>query len=107
MFGSESKIDVGVITEEMQAYKAYVVDVRENDEWDDLHVQGALHLSIGRIMNGEVPIKDPSKKLYLYCASGGRAAAAAMKLQASGYVVESLGGLDDWQSAGGATESGM
>lgn len=107
MLGFGKKIDVGSITAEMNENKAYLVDVRGNDEWDSLHAKDALHLSVDRIMNGEVPTKDKSKKLYLYCASGGRASMAAAKLKSSGYSVENLGGLSSWKNAGGATESGI
>ncbi|MBP7837148.1 rhodanese-like domain-containing protein [Candidatus Saccharibacteria bacterium] len=107
MLGFGKKIDAAAITKEIDEGEAYLVDVRGNDEWDGLHAKGALHLSVDRIMNGEVPIKDTSKKLYLYCASGGRASMAASKLKAKGYTVENLGGLSSWKSAGGATEAGM
>lgn len=107
MFGFGKKIDVQVITKEMNNGEAYLVDVRGDDEWDVLHAKGALHLSVDRIMRGEVPTKDTSKIVYLYCASGGRASMAARQLQVSGYTVENLGGLSSWKSAGGATESGM
>lgn len=107
MFGFGKKIDAQAITNEMSDREAYLVDVRGNDEWDAAHAKGALHLSVDRIMNGEVPTKDTSRKLYLYCASGVRASTAAMKLKASGYAVENIGGLSGWKSAGGATESGM
>lgn len=107
MLGFGKKIDVDAIKKEMEEDKAYLVDVRGNDEWDGLHAKDALHLSVDRITNGEVPTKDTSKKLYLYCASGGRASMAAMKLKSIGYTVENLGGLNSWKNAGGATESGM
>lgn len=107
MFGFGKKIDINEITNEMKENNAYLIDVRRNEEWDESHAEGALHLSVERIMNGEVPTKDTSKKLYLYCFSGGRASVAANKLRADGYTVENLGGLSDWKSAGGATELGM
>ncbi|MGB3945623.1 MAG: rhodanese-like domain-containing protein [Candidatus Saccharimonadales bacterium] len=107
MFGLGKKIDATAITKEVEADEAYLVDVRGNDEWDALHAKGALHLSVDRIMNGELPVADTSKKLYLYCASGGRASMAATKLKSKGFTVENLGGLSSWKSAGGATESGM
>lgn len=107
MFGFGKKIDVDSITAEMKDEKAYLVDVRDDDEWNSLHAKDALHLSIDLIMNGEVPTKDKSKKLYLYCASGGRASMAASKLKSRGYTVENLGGLKAWISAGGVTESGV
>lgn len=107
MFGFGKKIDVRAITEELKQDEAYLVDVRGNDEWDSLHAKDALHLSVDRIMNGEVPTKDTTKKIYLYCASGGRASMAAAQLNARGYTTENLGGLSTWKNAGGATESGM
>lgn len=107
MFGFGKKIDINEITGEMKENRAYLIDVRRNEEWDESHAEGALHLSVDRIMNGEVPTKDTSKKLYLYCASGGRASMAASKLRTDGYTVENLGGLSDWKGAGGATELGM
>jgi len=107
MLGFGKRLDIDVVKKELEQGSAYLVDVRSNDEWDELHARDALHLSVDRIMNGEIPVNDKSKKLYLYCASGGRASMAAMKLQASGYSVENLGGLSSWKSAGGATESGM
>lgn len=107
MLGFGKKIDAGAITAELNDGKAYLVDVRENDEWDQEHAKDALHLSVDRIMSGEVPAKDKSKKLYLYCASGGRASIAAAQLKSNGYSVENIGGLSDWKGSGGATESGM
>ena len=107
MFGFGKKIDAKAIATELAQDTAYLIDVREDDEWDRLHAKDALHLSVSRIMNGEVPTKNTEKKLYLYCASGGRASMAAMKLKASGYTVENLGGLHAWTRAGGLTESGM
>jgi rhodanese-related sulfurtransferase len=107
MLGFGKKIDADAIQKELDDGSAYLVDVRGNDEWDGLHAKGAIHLSVDRIMNGEVPTKDTSKKVYLYCASGGRASMAAMKLKGGGYSVENLGGLSSWKNAGGATESGM
>lgn len=107
MLGFGKKIDADAIQKELDDGSAYLVDVRGNDEWDGLHAKGAIHLSVDRIMNGEVPTKDTSKKVYLYCASGGRASMAAMKLKGSGYSVENLGGLSSWKNSGGATESGM
>lgn len=105
MFGFGKKTEVSNIVSEMKAGKALLVDVRRNDEWDELHAKGALHLDVERIMNGEVPTGDKSKKLYLYCFSGGRASRAAAKLRSSGYEVENLGGLSNWVSAGGETET--
>lgn len=107
MFGMGKKIDVKAIREELDSNDAFLIDVRENDEWDREHAKDALHLSVNRIMNGELPSQDTSKKLYVYCASGGRSGMAAQFLKAKGFSVENLGGLRDWKAAGGPTEAGM
>jgi rhodanese-related sulfurtransferase len=52
------------------------------------------------------PELDPSRRLILYCASGGRSALAADALMSMGYtdVAHLDGGLKSWQSAGYAVE---
>lgn len=104
MFGARKKIDSKVITKEMQSGQAVLVDVRGDDEWSTSHAKGALHLSVERIMAGEQPVKDISIKVYLYCASGGRAGRAANVLKAKGFATENLGGLSTWRGAGGEVE---
>lgn len=104
MFGMGKKIDATEISEEMKDGKALLVDVRGDDEWHGGHAKGAMHLSVDRIMRGELPTKDTSTKLYVYCASGGRAGMAAKYLKGKGFEVENLGGLSSWRSAGGKVE---
>ena len=104
MFGFGPKIDVEEIQEELEDGTALLVDVRGDDEWLSGHAVGALHLWLDRISDGDVPTKDTSKKLYVYCASGGRSGVAAQILKQKGYLVENIGGLSSWRSAGGAIE---
>lgn len=104
MFGMGKKIDVKEVTKEMQAGRAVLVDVRGDDEWSSGHATGAIHLSVDRIMAGELPVKDTDTKVYLYCASGGRAGTASNALKARGFTTENLGGLSGWRSAGGGVE---
>ena len=104
MFGMGKKIDVAQITQELNDGTAVLVDVRRDDEWNGGHAKGAIHLSVDRIMQGELPTRDTGSKVYLYCASGGRASAAANYLEGKGFQVENLGGLSSWRSAGGSVE---
>lgn len=104
MFGMGKKIDAEGITQEIKDGKALLVDVRGDDEWSSGHAKDAMHLSVDRIMQGELPTKDTSTKLYLYCASGGRAGMAANYLKGKGFGVKNLGGLSGWSSAGGKVE---
>lgn len=104
MFGIGKKIDAAGISKEIQEGKAVLIDVRGDDEWNGGHAQGAIHLSVDRIMQGELPVKDKDTKLYLYCASGGRAGSAANYLERVGFETENIGGLSSWRSAGGQVE---
>ncbi len=104
MFGFGKKIDADAIVAEVLNHQALLIDVRGNDEWDSGHAKEALHLSLDRIMSGQLPTVDTSKKIYLYCASGGRASMAESYLKNKGFTAENLGGLRDWKSAGGVVE---
>lgn len=98
------KVDAVGITKEMQNGKALLIDVRGDDEWKAGHAKDGMHLSVDRIMQGELPTKDTSTKLYLYCASGGRAGTAANKLNGKGFETKNIGGLSSWRIAGGEVE---
>lgn len=104
MFGFGPKIDISKITDELQTGTAILVDVRGDGEWQSGHAAGALHLPVDKISRGEVPTKDTSKKIYLYCASGGRSSMAARTLKQKGYDVENIGSLGGWRAAGGAIQ---
>lgn len=104
MFGMGKKVNADEITKDLNAGSALLVDVRGDDEWNSGHAKGAMHLSVDRIRNGELPTKDTSKKLYLYCASGGRAGIAANYLKNKGFQTENIGGLSSWRNSGGSVE---
>lgn len=104
MFGMGKKIDTAEITKEVAGGKALLIDVRGDGEWSGGHAKGAMHLPVDRIARGELPTKDLSKKLYVYCASGGRSSMAASHLKKKGFTVENIGGLSTWRSAGGGVE---
>ena len=63
-----------------------LVDTREDSEWADGHVAGAMHLSKG-IIERDIETKYPDKatELVLYCGGGFRSALAAVNLQRMGY----------------------
>ena len=83
--------------------KFLLVDVREDNEWAQGHVPGAVHLSKGIIERDiEQRMPDTSAKVILYCGGGFRSALAAENLQKMGYTnVESMdGGWKGWIEAG-------
>ena len=87
--------------------KIVLVDVREDNEWANGHLPGAIHLGKGIIERDiEARIPDTSTKLVLYCGGGFRSAMSADNLQKMGYSnVESMdGGWKGWQAAGYPTQ---
>ncbi len=64
-----------------------LVDTREESEWNNGHVKGAIHLSKGVIERDiETKIPDRDAKLILYCGGGFRSALVADNLQKMGYT---------------------
>lgn len=78
-----------------------VLDVRRDDEWNEGHIPGALHLHIGSLPQhlDEVPRNQP---VALICRTGHRAEMAASILAATGreVVVVGQGGIPDWTERG-------
>jgi rhodanese-related sulfurtransferase len=88
---------------------ARLIDVREDNEWQESHAQGAEHIGKGIIERDiEKLAPDPGEELILYCGGGYRAVLAADALQKMGYknVKSVVGGWRAWQEAGGPVESG-
>ena len=83
-----------------------ILDVREDDEYEAVHVPGVLHIPISELMERmpEVPLDEP---VYVICAVGGRSAQVAAYLEHTGIdAVNVSGGTVAWQQAGLPTERG-
>ncbi len=81
----------------------YLVDVREDNEWNAGHLPRAIHLGKGIVERDiETAIPDLDAEIVLYCGGGYRSALAADHLQQMGYTnVWSMdGGLRGWCEAG-------
>ena len=81
-----------------------IIDVREQHEFEESHIPGAVHVPRGHLesrIEGAAP--DKSQRVVLYCASGNRSALAAKTMEdLLGYEnVESLrGGITLWKDRG-------
>lgn len=87
---------------------AYLLDVREADEWACGHAPEAVHLPLSELLArvDEVPADQP---VYVICKVGGRSEQAVNYLNQLGRsTVNVSGGMLAWQSAGRTmvTESG-
>ena len=85
----------------MQAGEAQIVDVREQDEWDELRIDGPVrHLPLSRLQ-AEAESIAPSPPVIFQCAVGARSTMAAQAFRASGREAYSLdGGIVAWAAAG-------
>src|SRR5438552_968446 len=85
-------------------YKAVVVDVREQHEWDEAHLPGAIHVPRSYLETRiENAVKDKDARVILYCQSGNRSAFAADTLARElGYsnVASMAGGITLWKDRG-------
>jgi len=108
---AKSRISEVTVDETKQRLKANpnakLIDVREDNEWEDSHAAGAEHLGKGIIERDiEATVPDKATELILYCGGGFRSALAADVLQTMGYtnVFSMAGGWKAWKDSGGAIE---
>jgi rhodanese-related sulfurtransferase len=81
----------------------HLLDIREDHEWTQGHIPGAVHLSRGILERDiEATIPDREAEILLYCGGGYRSALAAENLQKMGYrrVFSVDGGWRGWVAAG-------
>lgn len=83
-----------------------VLDVREDDEWANGHIRGALHIPLG-----EVPARldelDPDADLLVVCHSSGRSMRVLAYLGQVGYEGSCVrGGMLAWVENGKPVETG-
>lgn len=83
------------IKKNLAAEKAVLVDVREKAEWDDGHLEDALHAPLSELKMPDAAKRFisrlPEKKIvYTHCAAGGRSVSAAKILRAHGLDVRPL-----------------
>lgn len=92
---------------DVEAGTATLVDVRTQEEWDEGHAPQARHVPLADLEAGELPTDIPKDaKVYVYCRSGNRSGVAIGILEQAGYTdVTNIGGLTDWQAAGGDVTS--
>jgi rhodanese-related sulfurtransferase len=79
---------------------AWLLDVREDDEWAAGHAPHATHIPLGQLGARTAEIPQDSQ-VYVICRSGGRSARAAQALNGAGWeAINVAGGMQDWAAAG-------
>ena len=75
-----------------------ILDTREQDEFDEGHIPGAILIPYTEIENkAEKMLPDKDKLILVYCRSGRRSKIAAESLAKLGYTnIKEFGGIIDW-----------
>ncbi|MGH3506489.1 MAG: rhodanese-like domain-containing protein [Nocardioidaceae bacterium] len=77
-----------------------VLDVRESDEWEAGHINGAMHMPMGQVPArfSEMPA---DRQVLVVCKVGGRSARVTAYLQMQGVDAVNLAdGMVGWHAAG-------
>lgn len=96
----------GVPTVEVSDLKDgdFLLDVREDDEWQAGHAEGALHIPLGEFVSryGELTEAAPQDgRVNVICRSGGRSAQVTSYLVQQGIdAVNVDGGMQVWEGSG-------
>ena len=80
-----------------------LLDVREDDEWESGHAEGARHIPMGELPArfAEVAELADAGELVVVCRSGGRSARVVAWLAQNGVDSVNLhGGMGAWEAAG-------
>lgn len=82
-----------------------VLDVRSEDEYQQGHVPGAIHIPYQELAKRTSELEAfRNKPVVVYCESGRRAGIAASTLQEQGFenVLHLVGDMRDWRKSGRA-----
>lgn len=82
-----------------QRDELFVLDVREDDEWEAGRIDGAVHIPMGQL-NARIDEIPRDGDIVCVCRSGGRSGAVTDALNRAGYTARNLeGGMHAWEDA--------
>ena len=94
-----------VAARDAAAGTAVIIDVREPAEWSAGVAAPAVLLPLSDLRGarrewGPFLAAHRGRRVFLYCAAGGRSGVAAGLLRREGWATENLGSYARWQAAG-------
>jgi rhodanese-related sulfurtransferase len=102
--GSTVAVDVPGLAEQIRGGEVRVLDVRDEDEWEESHVPGSIHIPFHELRDGiPAELENGGKPLATVCSAGNRSSIAASLLKRAGLEsVEHVadGGVEDLASEG-------
>ncbi|MCH4013674.1 MAG: rhodanese-like domain-containing protein [Solobacterium sp.] len=99
MFQKRQKADINEGYASYQQHPgAYLIDVRESEEFAEGHLPGAVNVPLSELEKIRDVVLDEHSLVYLYCRSGVRAEKARRDMNAAGYDnVYAIGGVLDYK----------
>ncbi len=78
-----------------------LLDVRTDDEWNEGHIEGAIHIPV-QDLESRLDELDKGRPVLTYCAAGGRSKRALDLLDAQGFSTEGhlAPGIRGWKQNG-------
>ena len=76
-----------------------LLDCREQQEWDHVHIEGATLIPMSEIQDRVTELEEHrDRDIVVYCHHGGRSLQVAQWLQQQGFssVLNMTGGIDVW-----------
>lgn len=100
------ELDPETVKAMLESGEAVLVDVREDEEYAEAHIEGSV-LSPMSDFEVETWPSFPDQKVIISCLGGVRSAAVARKLisNGQGWAIHLKGGLNAWRDAGLPTVS--
>ncbi|MDX9886340.1 rhodanese-like domain-containing protein [Thauera sp.] len=85
----------------VQQGRVQVLDVRDEYEWDEKHIPGALHRYVGHLED-QLPLLPKDSEIVVHCNVGHRSGVAASILKRNGFtrIHNMLGGICAWEKLG-------
>jgi epoxide hydrolase-like predicted phosphatase len=78
-----------------------LLDVREPFEWQEGRIEGAVHIPLQQVLDGQTEALDPSKPVLVYCRTANRSEVAKLMLEARGFDASIMeGGSEAWVAEG-------
>lgn len=103
LFGNnaEREVDVDQLAEAMAADSHTLLDVREQDEWEEARIAGAIHMPMSNLYE-QAKNLPKEKPVYVVCHSGARSLYALNVLESEGFTEPRsvAGGIVAWARSG-------
>jgi len=97
ILGSVKEIDTNAYYRQYQNTKHVVLDVRNPNEYEDLHIEGAINIPISKLKK-KIDSLPNDCTIVCVCRNGLQGREAAYFLQKNGYkTVNLLGGMQQWR----------